>query len=78
MIVTKALAVFAALFALDFVWARYTHAMTEHRAARAAHYATAIILLSGFGITQYANEPLYLIPAALGAWLGTYVAVRKS
>lgn len=74
----KAALVFAALFALDFVWARYARAMTEQRAARSAHYAAGIILLSGFGITQYASEPLYLIPAALGAWLGTYVAIRKS
>lgn len=74
--IIKAVAVFAALFALDFVWARYTHALTGGRAFVAAHYAAAIIVLSGFGITQYASEPILLIPAGLGAWLGTFIAVK--
>lgn len=74
--IIKAIAVFFALFALDFVWARYTHALSARRSWIASHYAAAIIVLSGFGITQYAGEPILLIPAALGAWLGTFVAVH--
>jgi hypothetical protein len=75
--IIKAAAVFFAMLALDFVWARYTHAITDRRAYAAAHYGAAIILLSGFGVTQYAGEPILLIPAALGAWLGTFIATRK-
>lgn len=74
----KAITVFVALFALDFVWARYTNAMTEKRATIAGNYAAAIIVLSGFGITQYASEPILLIPAAAGAWLGTAFAICRS
>jgi hypothetical protein len=70
------LAVFVALFALDFIYARYNVATTTGRALASAHYAALIILLGGFGIVQYAHDPLMLIPAAFGAWGGTFCAVH--
>jgi hypothetical protein len=70
------LAVFAAMFALDFIWARYTRAVGEKAAARSSAWATLIILVSGFVTTSYVSNPWLLVPAAIGAFTGTYAAVR--
>lgn len=71
-----AASVFAALFALDFFWAKYTTAITAKRAHLASAYATVLILLSGIAAIVYTAEPVMLIPAMLGAFAGTFVAVR--
>jgi len=68
--------VFGVLFVLDFVWARYTIAMTDRSATKAAGYAGIIIVLSGAAQIGYTADPWLLIPAFLGAFAGTYVAVR--
>ncbi len=67
--------VFGATFALDFVWAYYTKALNERAAGRAAWWAAGIIILGGVAQIGYVNDPVLLIPAALGAALGTYAAV---
>jgi hypothetical protein len=69
-------AVFAAMFALDFFWARYTAAVTDKAAAKAAGWAAFIILVSGFVTTSYVHDHWLLIPAAFGAFAGTYAAIR--
>lgn len=70
------LAVFVALFVMDFAYAKYTAAVTKNHQIGAGFYATAIIVLSGFGAIQYTQDPLLLIPAALGAFTGTVAAMR--
>jgi hypothetical protein len=72
----QAVGVFAALFALDFVWAKYTFAMTEKRPILSGAYASGLIVLSGAAAVGYTQNPWLLIPAALGAFCGTWVAVR--
>lgn len=74
----SALAVFAAVFTLDFVWAAYTLAMTGREALQAAGLAGLIIVLSGIAQIGYTKHKWLLIPAFLGAFAGTYVAVRLS
>lgn len=71
-----AVGVFAALFVLDFVWAKYTLAMTQKRAVVASGLASAIILLSGAAQIGYTSAPWLLLPAAAGAFAGTFAAVR--
>lgn len=73
----RAVAVFAALFLLDFVWAKYTYAMTSKRPVRAATLASGIILLSGGAAVGYTQNPWLLIPAMAGAWAGTWLAVKR-
>lgn len=70
------LIVFLAMFALDFVWAYYTRAVTSGHAAKAAAWATGIILLSGTAQIGYTQNAWLLIPAMLGAFGGTYAALR--
>lgn len=68
--------VFVALFSLDFVWAKYTYAMTSKRPWTAGGYASVIILLSGIAAISYTTNPVMLLPAMLGAFAGTFTAVR--
>ena len=70
------LGVFAALFALDFVWARYTFALNSKSVFGSSNYAAVLILLSGAAAVGYTSNPWLLIPAAMGAWCGTALAVR--
>jgi hypothetical protein len=72
------LLVFAAIFLLDFVYARYNLATAQKRMWASAHYAAIIILLGGFGAVSYTQDPFLLIPAAGGAWCGTFMSVRWS
>jgi general stress protein CsbA len=72
----RALLVFAAVAILDFVWARYTFAMTARRSFGAALYASVLILLSGSAAVGYTQNHWLLIPAAAGAFIGTLVAVE--
>jgi hypothetical protein len=73
---TQALLVFLALFALDFVWAKYTIAMTERAAIKASGFAGVVILLSGAAQIGYTANPWLLIPAFVGAFAGTWCALR--
>lgn len=74
---TKAAIVFIAMFALDFVWARYTFAMTQKRAGAAATYSAVIIGLGGASTINYVSDHWMLIPAAAGAFAGTWLAVER-
>lgn len=69
-------AVFAALTLLDFVWARYTLAITDKRAVPAGIYAVGILALGGFSVISYTTDHWLLIPACSGAFVGTFMAVK--
>lgn len=74
--VFQAIAVFAAVAALDFVWAKYTYAITTKRATLAGFYGAVVFLLSGVATLGYVASPWLLLPAVAGAFVGTYAAVR--
>jgi hypothetical protein len=70
------LIVFAATFALDFIWALYTLAMVARDPLTSGVYAAAIILLGGIAAIGYTKNKWLLIPAVAGAFLGTVAAMR--
>lgn len=74
--ILKCLAAFFALFALDFVWAIYTKAITANRAVYASVTAMALIGLSGTAAIVYTSDPWMLIPAMAGAFFGTFAAIK--
>jgi hypothetical protein len=73
----KGLAVFAAVAVADVLWTLYILATSERRAALAAWCSTGIVLAAAFTTLAYVEDPRYLLPAGLGAWIGTYVTVRR-
>jgi hypothetical protein len=74
---TKGAAVFVALCVLDFVWARYNVATTSKQPVKAGVYSVLIILLGAFSVISYTDDHRMLLPAAAGAFVGTYFAVLR-
>ena len=70
--------VFIAYTALDFTFARYTKATADNKPLAASLWATSILMFTGYVTVSYVNDPWLLIPATLGAFLGTYVAVHRA
>lgn len=68
--------VFLAVFFLDFVWAKYTQAINAKHPGWSATFAAGIICLSGSAAVGYTSDPWLLLPAAGGAFTGTYAAVK--
>ena len=73
----KPFLVFVALFTLDFVWARYNICTTSGKALKAGYYSVIIILLGGFSVISYTEDHWMLLPAAAGAFCGTFVDVWR-
>ena len=68
--------VFGAVAIADAMWTRYTLAVSGHHAYEAAIYSALIVVVGGFVTLSYVKDRRYLLPAALGAFLGTYLSVR--
>ncbi len=72
-----AVIVYAAAAVLDWIWAFYTREVTRARPPQAAAWATAIILCGVVSVDALINSRWFVIPQALGAATGTYIAVRR-
>lgn len=70
------LLIFTINVALDVVYAKYTIATTARRPVEAGLWATAIILVGAASIVLYTNNYWLVIPAAAGAFVGTYYTVK--
>lgn len=75
--ILEALAAFVAMFLADFVWAKYIKAIADHRRPSASSWAVLLMVLSGVATITYVNNHWMLIPAALGAFAGTWFSVPK-
>lgn len=71
-----ALAVFAAYFVIDVIYVQFVRSVAQGSAWRASACSVGIYLFMAFGVVQYVENRWYLIPLALGAWLGTFMAVK--
>ena len=66
---------FVAMAVLDFLWAVYTKKVTDGKAIAAASYASVLMVLNATVVMSFVKDAAILIPAALGAFVGTYLAV---
>lgn len=66
---------FILMFALDFIWAAYTNAITANRALKSSCYASVIVALNGIVTVSYVHEPKLIFAVLLGAFAGTFAAV---
>lgn len=71
-----ALGVFLAVLVADWLWARYTIAAAARLQVPAAGFSALIVLAGGVTTVALTHSAWYLIPAALGAFVGTWLAVR--
>jgi hypothetical protein len=71
----KALGVFLAVALADGLWTLYIVAAAARLPLPAALYSTGIVLTGAFVTLAYVRDRWYLLPAALGAFAGTYLSV---
>lgn len=67
---------FVAVALTDFCWTRYIQATAEAKANQSALFSLFIILIGGFVAISYTTNHWLLIPAGLGAYVGTYLTVK--
>lgn len=72
-----AVGLFFASFALDAVFALYTFAVVKHNALMAGVWSLITYLLLTVGILNIVHNRWYIIPIALGAFVGAYTVVRR-
>jgi hypothetical protein len=71
-----AMCVFAAYVLVDGLYAYYTLAVVKRSAVSAATTGAAMHFLLALGVISYIKNYWYIIPLALGSWLGTYLVVK--
>jgi len=71
----RALLVFVCAVVLDALWALYIRRSAQGQALQASTYATVLLGLGAFNTLSFLDNRWMLIPAAAGAFLGTYVTV---
>jgi hypothetical protein len=62
----------------DALYAYYTLAVAEYRPFHAANTSALIHFLLALGVLSYVENFLYIIPIAIGSWIGTFLLVQKS
>lgn len=73
---TQALVVFAVYVFFDILYALYVLCVSRKQAVAASAISSVLYSLGAYGVMSYLHNPLYLIPLACGAFLGTYIAVK--
>ena len=66
---------FCAVFAADLAWSWYVAAVRDADAVRASAWAVVLFLLGATAVLGYTRNRWLLIPASLGAALGTWCGV---
>lgn len=61
------------MFANDFIWSIYIKSLSTNKMFKAAIFAALAVLFEASAIIIYVQDYLSLIPAALGAFVGTYI-----
>jgi hypothetical protein len=69
------LVTFVAMFATDYAWSLYVAAIKNGLALPASGWAVALFLLGAVTVLGYTKNRWLLIPAALGAFAGTWAGV---
>ena len=59
----------------DAVYVLFTSAVSKRRRVAAASWSSLWYLLSAFAVISYTGNPVYVVFAALGSWLGAFGAV---
>ncbi len=72
---TTALLVFCAYLVIDALYAYYTLMVTRKKPFASATIGALMHFLIAFGVLNYTENYLYVIPIALGSWVGTFCVV---
>jgi len=70
------LCTFFAVLALDVVNTYYLQSITKEYPIRASLWAVVVTFASSVAIISYTKDHMMLIPALLGAFVGTYISMK--
>ncbi len=70
-----ALGVMASTAGTDAVYVLFTAAVGARRKIVAASWSSVWYLLSAFAVISYTGNPVYVVFAAAGSWIGAFGAV---
>ena len=70
-----AAAVLTATAVTDAAYVFFNAAVVARHRIRAANWSSIWYLLSAFSVISYTENPIYVIFAAIGSWLGAYASV---
>jgi uncharacterized protein YebE (UPF0316 family) len=68
--------VFVLYIIFDILYALYVLCVSRQQALAASGISAVLYSLGAYGVITYLHNIWYLIPLALGAFLGTYIAVK--
>lgn len=66
--------VFAATAFVDYAWSVYIRSLATTKMLRAAVWSSIIVFAGGFTTIEYISNHWMLIPAMVGAFVGTIVS----
>ncbi len=69
------LGVLASTATTDAVYVLFNGAVSARRRVRAASWSSIWYLLSAFAVISYTKNPVYILFAAAGSWIGAFGAV---
>ena len=72
-----AVGVFTAYILVDGMYAYYTLAVVDKRPFVSATIGALIHFLIALGVLSYIQNYLYIIPLAMGSWIGTFLVIKK-
>lgn len=59
----------------DAVYVLFTAAVAARRRVWAANWSAVWYLLSAFAVISYTGNPVYVVFAAMGSWLGAFASI---
>jgi len=68
--------VFTAYLAVDALYAMYTISVVKRRAVVSANISFAMHFLLAVGVLSYVENFWYVVPLAMGSWVGTFIATK--
>ena len=68
--------VFVCVFAVDVLYTYYLKAVQDSKPIVASSLAAIVYVLACVVVINYTTDHLLLVPAALGAFCGTYVGIK--
>lgn len=67
--------IFVLNIVIDVTWAKFTINANRLNAHGASAWSVAIVALGGWSVISYVQDPWLLIPAAAGAYIGTWLTI---
>ena len=60
----------------DVCWTYYFIKIEERKSAAAGIWGSAVYVCGAFGVLSYTEDKTLIIPAVLGAFVGTYLTIE--